>query len=93
MAEEKRPLLLKINPAKSMYPPPEPLPTAPYPPPRNLPEKEETNFFFFDHDEQNIIEKLMLGEYKSLWEMAADINGGCKNRLVENIFINKCENY
>ena len=27
----------------------------------------------------------MLGKYKSLWEMAADINGGCKSRLVENI--------
>ena len=84
MAEEKRWFLLKTNPAKSKYPPPEPLPTAPYPPPRNSPEKEETKFFF-DHHEQNIIEKIMLGKYNSLSKMAADINDSCKSRLVENI--------
>ena len=43
------------------------------------------NQFFFDHDEQHVIEKLMLGEYSSLTQMAADINGSCKSRLVENI--------
>ena len=43
------------------------------------------NQFFFDHDEQHVIEKLMLDEYISLTEMAADINDGCKSRLVEDI--------
>ena len=88
LAEEKRPLLLKINlSAKCKYPPSEPFPfkrSQPYPPPRNSPEKGKTKFFY-DHNEQYIIEKLMLGEYSSLTEMAANINGGCKSRLVENI--------
>ena len=90
MAEEKRPLLLKIFPIKyTKHPPPEPFPTEkytsrPHPPPRNSPEEGNTKFSF-DLNEQHIIEKLMLGEYESLSQMAADINGGCKSRLVENI--------
>ena len=49
MAEEKRLLHLQINPAKSKYPPPEPLPTTPYPSSRNSPErgKYESNMSHF----------------------------------------------
>ena len=78
MAEEIRPLLIKISPPKSEYLPLEPLPTAPYPPLRNSPEKGEIKKFFH-HGEQ------MLGEYNSRSKMAADINGGCKSKLMEKI--------
>ena len=94
MSEEKRPLLIKITKKKDPSPfsrvfietmPPCSPPNAP---PRTSSEKGEKNFGnpHSKKDEQvNVIEKLVFGEYSSLSEMVADVNGGQQSDMLEKI--------
>ena len=77
-----KPLPETLPKARPASPDPSKLP--PYPPPQNSPEKGEKKFCY-EFNQQYIIEKLMLGEYDTLTEMATDIKGGHQSKLVEKI--------
>ena len=38
-----------------------------------------------DCEQQTVVEKLLFGEYETLIEMAADVNGGQESKLIEKI--------